>query len=82
MVRLQSNSMASGCSPSLAPGASFCAMTAWMMRSLISDAVLGMHLHQQEACLLVCKMDAPVWRDGLVSGSAARTAGRRGSTAR
>ena len=39
MVRLQSNSMAS-CSPRREPGASFCAITASMMRLLISVAVV------------------------------------------
>ena len=55
MVRLQSNSMASCCSPRRAPGASFCAITASTMRALISGALMDMPAHQQLSCLLVCK---------------------------
>ena len=50
MVRLQSNTMASCCSPRRAPGASFWAMMASMMRVLMSDALAIVHPDQQIPC--------------------------------
>lgn len=50
MVRLQSNSIASCCSPRREPGASFCAITASTMRALISDAEMAIGLHTSSFC--------------------------------